>query len=471
MAARHYVNCQERVGRAFSRLVLANDRFVASGFVRNPQQLFLYMTQVAVLERQRLPLQLYIREVVLFFCCLALFFSGFSQPASHRQQGLIYGRVATVEDLTLEGVLRWGNEEAFWDDLFIARKQINQEVFRHLSGDEIRQLTRQPEKAALDWSFWGLWEPRYPSGLQQFRCFFGDMAAIEVTGPTTAVVYYKDGRNQPVQDGGIPGKELHVYDRDDVETRIEWGRIRKIEFLPTPPQARKKQVQPLYGSVFTPQGAFKGFIQWDVQERLSTDLLDGKDEGGKVSLLFDDIQEIRSEGDSSTIRTYSGRTYTLGGGDDVGPGNHGIIVKNIQLGHVRILWSQFRFVRFDRKPPELSPGYHDFGLPGTICSSIRTVDGESVSGRTVFDLDETLTLETLEGRKDGVFYHIPIRNIRQIIRKNYHVSGVILRNGDQLYLSEEHDLTDANWGLLVWVNDVRIRYIPWNQIESITFSS
>lgn len=387
---------------------------------------------------------------------------------THLQQGLMYGRVTTVNDDQFTGVLRWGNEEAFWDDLFISTRAPDKELFETLSGEELDALSGNLQEAS-DWSFWSLWEPRYPKHVQSFRARYGDLHSIKVTDEDQAIVTIKSGDQILVTGGRGIGKELHIVDQDEIERRVSWHHISEVIFLRTPANARASVVKPLVGIVYTTQGAFEGFLQWDAQERLTTDLLDGKGIGGKRSIPFSDIEEIRQEGDSSVVTLITGQRHTLGGGDDVGPGNHDIIVKSPGLGHIRIPWTQFRFVRFYAQPAIISPGYGDFQEPQPLCLSVSLRSGEWVSGTAVFDLDERLDFETLEGRKGEIFYHIPIRNISEVIRKNYRTSKVRFRNGDVLYLGDEHDLTDDNWGILLTDHQEKIHYIPWNQIAVIRF--
>lgn len=386
------------------------------------------------------------------------------------QGGLMYGRVYTVDDQVWQGVLRWGDEEAFWDDLFIARKAPVEAYYQYLTGDQIRALTTDVTEPELDLNFWGLWQPPYPRGNHAFRCRFGDLSAMFVTGDNEARLFFRDGQSQVVFDGEIVGKELHIVDSLEVDTRVEWNRIAWVEFLPTPANARRAAVQPIYGSVFTTQGAFEGFILWDAEESLSTDRLAGKNDRGKVSLPFGEIQEIRVLGDSAEVTTFAGRRYRLGGSDDVGEGNHDIIVKNDALGHVRIPWSEFRFARFFRDYPAISPRYDDFEQPHRLCATVTHGSGRQLAGTVVFDLDERFTLETVEGEQEGIVYHLLLKNIRRIERRNYDFAAVTLRNGDKLFLGDQHDLTDRNWGLLIWYADDRDPvYWTWKDIQLIEF--
>ena len=43
-------------------------------------------------------------------------------PAAADNQGFIYGRVTTESGTEYEGFLRWGKQEAFWDDIFHSMK-------------------------------------------------------------------------------------------------------------------------------------------------------------------------------------------------------------------------------------------------------------------------------------------------------------------------------------------------------------
>ncbi|GAB4407591.1 MAG: hypothetical protein OHK0039_10180 [Bacteroidia bacterium] len=402
------------------------------------------------------------RASALLWACLPLLL-----PAQD-PSGLIFGEVTTIDEACYTGVIRWGAEEAFWDDLFIATKARSVGL-DYLSGDELKRLYDRQREQRIDWSFMSLWEQPYPDLKHAFRCRFGDIRSLRVMGDQRVLLMLKDGSLLDIAEGPDVGQWVYVYDPDNVPTRVDWDRIHTITFLPTPPQWYKTPVRALYGTVFTTQGAFSGHIIWDDQAGLSTDLLEGKSAKGTLSIPYGDIEELRAEGDGLRVRTFGGKDYLLSGTDETGPNNHGIIVKSLLLGHVRIAWEQFSFARFARENPGTGPAYEAFRPPRLLSGTIRTIDGQALQGHLLYDIDESMDFEVIEGRQDGIYYSIPICNIARIERRNHKFCAVILRNGDKLFLGEEHDVTDDNWGVLVWDGGKRPRYLAWNTLESIEF--
>jgi len=63
----------------------------------------------------------------------------------------------------------------------------------------------------------------------------------------------------------------------------------------------------LYGTVDFYGGELTGVIQWDHDERLSTDVLDGDTRDGDVSIEFGNLASIERDGSGSNVVTKSGR--------------------------------------------------------------------------------------------------------------------------------------------------------------------
>ena len=75
----------------------------------------------------------------------------------------------------------------------------------------------------------------------------------------------------------------------------------------------------------TRQGDFTGFIQWDQQECVGADELDGRSADGELSLRYDTIRSIaRQSRDSSRVTLLDGREMVLSDTSDVGHDNRGI---------------------------------------------------------------------------------------------------------------------------------------------------
>ena len=147
--------------------------------------------------------------------------------------------------------------------------------------------------------------------------------------------------------------------RDRRDRRALGKRIEEIEFLPTPADLEIAERR-LFGTVETRVGDFTGFIQWDKDECLSTDKLDGESEDGEMSIEMGKIRSIeRHTRNSSKVVLASGRELILDDTNDVDSGNRGIFVADLRYGRVLVDWDAFE--RIELKQPDSSgPRYGGF---------------------------------------------------------------------------------------------------------------
>ena len=88
----------------------------------------------------------------------------------------------------------------------------------------------------------------------------------------------------------------------------------------------------------------------------------------------------------------------------------------------------------------------------------------------IFDLDESLDLESLEGEDNDIKYTIPFRNIKSIRPKNADYSQVELKNGETLLLGDSRDVSSNNDGVIVMIKGKKEPiHVRWKTIEQITF--
>jgi len=265
-------------------------------------------------------------------------------------QGFLYGRITTDDGTTYEGRLRWGgDEEAFWGDYFNGFKDENPWV-AHAPPEQLKE--RRPIE------IFGVeianWERKIDLG-RPFMGRFGDIARIEARGRDFRVTL-KSGTAFDLDrfsaDDLADG--VRVWDgRRGVVDLNEW-RIRIIELLPT---ARLDAAPDrLHGTVRTQQGHFTGFVQWNREECVGTDELDGRTADGELNLRFDTIRSIaRNSRDSSQVTLLDGREIVLTGTREVGHGNRGIYVDDRRYGRVLISWDAFE--RVDFSPGGSGPAY------------------------------------------------------------------------------------------------------------------
>jgi len=388
--------------------------------------------------------------------------------------GFLYGRITTDAGTTYEGRLRWGgDQEAFWGDYFNGEKDENPWV-AHVPPQRLPK-----ERHSIGIFGFEIAHRERPIDLGRlFMARFGDIARIEARGRDVRVtlksgtVFDLDRLEASDFDDGVrvwDGRRGVVDLHGGVERAIAGeigagGRIRTIELLPTawlggaPDQ--------LHGTVRTRQGGFTGFVQWDREECVGTDELDGHTADGDLGLRFDTIRSIaRRSRDSSLVTLLDGREIVLSDTREVGHGNRGIYVDDRRYGRVLISWDAFE--RVDFSPGGSGPAYGDFPPGRPLTGRVTTRAGRRLAGQLVYDLDESETTETLDAPSQGVDYTIPFGRIASILPQR---ARVTLQSGEELQLERTGDLGEGNAGMLIFVDGrERPEYVPWTDVEQVDF--
>lgn len=383
-------------------------------------------------------------------------------------QGFLYGRVIGEDGATYEGRLRFGGgEEAFWGNYFNGFKDENPWA-THAT------LERLTEKRRMEiFGFEIAFGQRQIDLGRPLMARFGDIARIDARGRDLRVTL-KSGTvfrlDRFAADDFADG--LRVWDaRRGVVDLDEW-RIRSIELLPT---ARLETAPDrLHGTVRTGHGDFTGFIQWDRAECVGPDELVGHTAEGEIRLRFDAIRSIaRRSRDSALVTLRDGREIALSGTRAVGNGHRGIYVDDHRYGRVLVSWDAFE--RVDFSSAGSGPGYNDFPRGRPLTGSVTTRAGRRLTGRLVYDLDESETTETLDAPSRGVDYTIPLGLIASIAPGGREERGaqrarVMLHDGEELQLDRTGDLGEGNAGMLIFVDGrERPEYVQWIDVEQVDF--
>ena len=393
----------------------------------------------------------------------------------------LYGRVTTYDGVVYQGQLRWGgNEEAFWGNYFNGLKDQNPWV--DLIPADQRAAKRQPRK------IFGIEITRgdtQPDMSRPFMTRYGDIARIEAFGEGLDAViehgidYDPDVRvtlksgtvfNLDRHEAGDFDDGVRVWDAEHGVVDLGPRQIRSIELLPS--KGSSEAPNRLYGTVVSSGGEFTGFLQWDRQQVLGSDELFGKGENGERRLQFDAIRSIvKVSPGSSRITLSDGQDIVLSGTRHVGEENRGVYVDDSRFGRVLVSWDAFERVDFSWGGS--GPVYDDFQAGRVITGSVTTRSGRSLSGRLVYDLDESETTETLDAPSQGVDYTIPFGMIASIdLPSSGQGAGVTLHNGEKLNLERAGDLSAENAGLLVFpVGSERAEFVSWIDVERITLDS
>jgi hypothetical protein len=378
---------------------------------------------------------------------------------AHQLQGFLYGTVETRSGQEYTGVIRWGKEESFWDDHFNSVKE-DLPFRKYLPEGERRQRKNiEIFGKGMDVT----WEGDYAA--RQFVARFGDIVSIEPAGKERANVQLKGGIVERVNGGSNDiGIEITIHDEGLGEMKVPWERIDKITFRSTPSSVDVR-ARRLFGNVTTDAGEFTGFIQWDSDECLSTDKLDGESEDGKMSIAFEKIRSITREGSHSLVRLADGRQLTLSGSNDVDESIRGILVEDPRYGRVKIGWKAFEQATF-RDNEDTGRAYDDYRASQEIRGTVRGTDGQVHSGRIAIDLDEAHTWEFLNGSRAYIDYLVPLESVRSI-EPQRRGSLVVLRGGAQLDLREGKDVSDESDGVLIWTRESMKTYMSWSDVERI----
>ncbi|MEM9895398.1 MAG: hypothetical protein AAF789_03435 [Bacteroidota bacterium] len=386
-----------------------------------------------------------------------------------QDEGFIYGTILTEDGDKYTGPIRWGKEEVYWTDLFNASKEENENLDL-LSDEELASLKkRDGDSYEFSTSFFKIsWNGGDDDFTHQFVTQFGNIRTIETRSGNDVKLILKDGTKLRLNGSGYNdiGSDIKIIDSELGQITLDWDNIEQIDFASTPSRLEEKFGDPLYGSVECDFGTFKGFVQWDHDERVGSDVLDGEEGDDDYEIKFGKIKSIRRRGyNRSEITLKSGRSITLEGSNDVNDDNKGIIVEVKGLGRVDIEWDEFEQVVFEEVKGS-GPAYDDFNGPKLIEGKIKTRGDQTFAGQLIYDLDEAYTFELLNGINSDIKFFIPFRNINSIEPESSESSIIRLNSGKELELEDEQDVTRRNEGVIV-KNGSNISYIPWKDIERI----
>jgi hypothetical protein len=404
---------------------------------------------------------------LLIFLLTAMLLSG-PAVAKDDNKGFLYGKVVTEKGTEYTGFLRWGNQEAFWDDLFHSAKE-DLPFIDFLDDEDLEDVYGKKRRS---WRLFKKYEVSFDDDMSRvFISRFGDIALIEAKGDGDAELRMKSGEEYEVSGyADDVTSNIHVNDESLGMIDLHWDRIDTIEFMPVP-RGADPGVWRLHGTVMTDEGEFKGYIQWDKQECLSSDELDGDTDDGRVSVEMGRIRSIEARGRrSSDIVLKDGREMNLDGTNDVNSENRGVMVEDERFGRVTIGWRAFEKVTFSDAGGS-GKGYDEYKALGPLQGTVTDDDGKTYKGRIVYDLDESEGWEILNGDIGYVEFDIPFYRIRSIEPRGDDGARLTLTNGEKLLLEDGHDVTENNAGILILIggDEDKPKYVPWDEVEIIEF--
>ena len=380
-------------------------------------------------------------------------------------EGFLYGKVTTRDGKAYQGRLRWDDEEAFWGDFFNSSKEENPWVDE--APERERRGKRKVELFGFDIASIEGWEH---DGSRQFVSRFGDIARLEPGMGDEVTVTLKSGTRFELEGGSNDVEaKVTIWDASLGQIGVDWRHIRAIELLPAPASLAVSEPR-LHGTVKTRSGDFTGYVQWDQEECLGNDELDGETDDGDMSIRMGNIRSIaRRSRSSSTVTLTDGRTVALSDTNDVDSSNRGIYVEDPRYGRVLVGWDAFE--RVDFSDGGSGPGYRAFAPGEPLAGVVTVAGGKKLTGRIVYDLDESETTEMLDGERRDVEYSIPFALVQTIV-PGLDSARVTLRSGEELLLEDTTDVGSDNAGLLIYeIAKEKPTYVPWEDVEVIALAA
>jgi hypothetical protein len=390
----------------------------------------------------------------------------------------LYGRVHTAAGQVHEGYLRWDRNEAGWWDVLDGTKGLDQELLVLATGEDTEAAETRRHRSVeflgvrISWNEPPEGPTEVGSGIR-----FGHIEALQVLGGDGARLTLRSGLEIELYGGstdlGTGLRALLVEPRQGDTIELAWRDLDRVEFFPAPPDAARGAATRLYGTVEDRWGnRYRGFVAWDLDEVLSTDVLDGHEGRREHAVPFHDVAAIeRLDGRTSRVTLRDGGSLELSGSNDVGQGHRGVQISDPGLGLVQVPWTAFRVVRF-----ELSVNVEEvrnkeslaFVDGGTrLRGSLETEDGATFSGMVLWDADEAWNWEMLDGSWRGLEFDVEFGQIAVIEKRGGRRVTVTLRDGRTLDLEGSNDVNSDNKGIVVEIEDGSPVAVPWDRFRRL----
>ncbi len=467
--------------------------------------------------------------------CLLVSSALTATPASSQDEERIWGRVYSASGEHYEGFIRWANrgrlEKGTWADIFEGTKESSSEDFKAwLQATGTAQPVRTLELMGYRIS-WDEEDPDF-SSRDPTEVRFGRLAGITVPegggieltlrsgipGPENASGHPGPGDGQTPQarpddsEGTRPGAgsnegtktvrvmfhrpdlrsrsslpsgvlALVVDDRERGVTRVHWNELERVEFA-TPPTGRRADSPRIHGTVTDRFGrSFTGYITWDSDESLESDVLDGDSRDRRdLEIPFGEIRAIKRISGGARVTLASGEQLELSGTNDVDRRNRGVKISETSLGMVEVAWEEFSVLHLH--PAKERGDYGVFARAHPLFGTVRTGSGEEIEGRIRWDADEEWSWEFLNGEADNVKFTIEFGHIRRIERGEADLGvRVTLLDGRAFELRGSNDVGPDNRGIFVFPStgegtttaglpgsgESSWRYVPWKEVREVRF--
>ena len=399
-----------------------------------------------------------------------------TEPSGER----LYGIVLTAGGERLEGYLRWDRNETHWADFLDGRKEIPREhaleaerLDAELRARRERERSITLPDVRITWDEDDVSPPESSSSAIRFA----HVRSLEVMDRRRVALTLHSGARvefaSSSTDLGPSFRGLMVEDEIRGEVEVEWDDLARVDFAVAPSGRAASTGPRLHGTVATESGLrLTGYVAWDLDETLPTDVLDGEQDGEDVRLAFADIAAIARESRSSArVTLVSGAEVVLDDSNDVDSGNRGIEITDPAFGRAIVGWDAFLSLEFHPASAASHTGADAalYGRGDRLKGTVVAEDGRRVSGFIRWDNDEEYGWEVLDGRSEGVDFAIDFGRVRQIVRSGPDGARVSLDDGSTFALDGTTDVSEENRGIFVDPGAGETVLVRWRDFVSATF--
>ncbi|MFH1687195.1 MAG: hypothetical protein ABIE70_06685 [bacterium] len=383
--------------------------------------------------------------------------------------GRIYGKITTIDGDTFEGLIRWDKNEANWCDILDGTKEMS----KHKKSKSRKRYKEREGTIELFGIELGSnttisWSNSAQSGIR-----VGHIKTLEVTDDQSALLILKSGQEVELAHGstdiGDDIREIIIEDDDEGEIELVWDDIERIDFADAGGNRTSNFGERLYGTLTTRRGEeFTGWVCWDVDEVFESDILDGEYDNRTRKIKFGKIKAIeRYSSNGANVTLTNGDEMVLRETNDVNDGNRGIIIADPAFGQIVVKWDEFDRLEFSPAPKGLRYGDFDGGRP--LKGTVYTEDGDSYKGTIRWDDDEEYTWEILDGNNRDIEFDIEFGLIKEIKKRSYRSSVVIVSDGREFRLRDSNDVDEDNKGIFITLDDGEEVEVEWAEFDRVEF--
>lgn len=388
----------------------------------------------------------------------------------------LYGRVRTTDGRVVEGYLRWDRNEATWADAIDGLKEIPAEWEREAESlDPEYAAQKRRERSLVAFGVRLTWDVDDGAGdlvsLTSIR--LGHVRQLVPIDARSGRLTLSSGEEVVLRssstDLGRGMQALEIESEDGVVHEVEWREIDRVDFSEPPPGRAPPTTSRLYGIVETWSDlTLTGYVSWDRDESLDTDVLDGRADGEDYEIPFADIAGIEWASDrSARVLLESGEELELRGTNDVDRDNRGIEISDPGLGRAIVRWEDFKSVTFLAPDGPLPRPTYAPGDP--LWGTVYAMDGRVIEGEVRWDNDESQAWEPLDGWYGDVDLDIEFGSIAEIDRVDADRVVVTLVDGRRLELEDSSDVDERNRGVFVKPEGRARRLVRWEDLDRVVF--